>query len=172
MCNHQYPASNFEITKNPLTYLTPNPSNTLLDYSDISLASCNIIPQGSNVLTKMLFRTVIGNSFTQQFSIPSDHSYLRIKFNSMLLSSNTYTQVLSLLINIVPTSNLRTFLLSKTSTINPNTLTMNCNTSISNINHYYGVFFLDFQLPSNERNIIVQIIPQGLINTYVASTDF
>ena len=53
----------------------------------------------------MLFRPVVGNSFTQQFSIPSEHDYLRLKFNAALFSSNSYSQTLTLLLNIVPTSN-------------------------------------------------------------------
>lgn len=119
----------------------------------------------------MLFRPVVGNSFTQQFSIPSEHDYLRLKFNAALFSSNSYSQTLTLLLNIVPTSNLRTYLLSQTAAIDPAATTITCNATLQGINRYYGVYFLDYQISSSQKDVVVQAIPQGLTNTYIAVTD-
>lgn len=111
LCQQLPTTSKKQSIQDPLTRLKPNRLNTLLDGSDQDVSLCSINQQGRGI-TNMLFKSVLGNSLTQQFNIPSDHNYIRLKFNSALFSSNSYTQTLSLLINIVPTSNLRTFLLS------------------------------------------------------------
>lgn len=120
----------------------------------------------------MIFRSVIGNSLTQQFTIPSEHSYLRVKFNAILMTGSPQNQPLTLLINIVPSSNLRTFILSKTETINPAATILNCNTSLLNTNNFYGVYFLDYQVESSDTDIVIQAIPQGLTNAFLAVSSF
>lgn len=73
-----------------------------------------------------------------------------------------------MLINIVPSSNLRNFILSETATITSAGVSLSCNSTLSNVNNFYGVFFLDYQVQSSDVDIVVQVIPQGLTNAFLA----
>lgn len=130
------------------------------------MQTCDIV--GPNIATKMLFQPQIGNSYTQQFTIPADYSYLHIKFNAIILATSATSQPISILINLVPANNRRAFILSKTETITPSSLSLNCTTVIKNINNYYGVFFLDYKTSNNNKSVILEVIPQGLVNVYIA----
>jgi hypothetical protein len=103
----------------------------------------------------MLFQTEIGKSYTQQFNIPVTYSYLHVKFNAILLTPTPATQTLSLLVNLVPSSNRRAYILSQTLTVSPTALTLKCNASLSTITNYYGVFTMDQKLSSGNQSLIV-----------------
>ena len=120
----------------------------------------------------MLFRTIIGSSHTQQFTIPAAYSYLHIKYNAILLSANLYTNALPILINVVPTTDLRNFLISKTETVIPSALAVSCNSTLTNRNNHYGVYFMDYRVEASAKSIIIETIPQGVTNTYLAVTSF
>jgi hypothetical protein len=81
------------------------------------------------------------------------------------------TQPISILVNIVPADNRRSFILSRAETIDPNNLTLSCNSSMNNIKYYYGVFFMDYKVHNKNRSILLEVIPQGLINAYIAASD-
>lgn len=156
----------------------PNSANNLLD--QLPATSCDIgaqtitvgIGSGSGSGTRMLFKTIIGSSHTQQFTIPAAYSYLHIKFNAILLSANFYSNNLSILVNVVPTTDLRSFLINKTEAIAPNALAVSCTSNLTNRNNHYGVYFMDYKVEASARSIIIETIPQGLTNTYLAVTSF
>ena len=137
-----------------------------MDANFVLVQFCDI--SGPNILTRMLFQPQIGNSYTQQFTIPTDYSYLHIKFNAILLTSSPVTQSLSILTNLVPANNRRAFILSKTESIAANGLTLSCNGTIKNIKNYSGVFFSDYKTSDNNKSIILEVIPQGLVGAYIA----
>jgi hypothetical protein len=97
------------LTKAPVTFLKPNLANTLLDFSSYNVIACKATSPGSSG-TGLIFQTQIGNSFTRQFTIPARYSYMRLKFNAILLTPTPSPQTLSLLVNIVPASNRLAFI--------------------------------------------------------------
>lgn len=120
----------------------------------------------------MLFQPILGNSFTQQFTIPTQYSYLRIKFNAILLTATPYTNPLSILVNVVPANALNTFLVSQAETINPLGASVSCNANIANRNNYYGVYFIDYKVSASVPAVIVQVLPQGVTETYIGVSNF
>lgn len=113
----------------------------------------------------MSFSPTIGKTFTRQFSIPYQHIYLQVKFNSIIAAVGTSPSNPSLLINIYTANGINIYSTVKSLAAPGNPI--NCTGGLL----AYDVFYVSNKLASSDQSVILEVGYSGTTGVNVAMAD-
>lgn len=160
----QHASSTLLITQAPLTYLKPNSKNLISD-SPSALLNCSVSNTVAGSSVPMVFSPTIGSTFTRSFSIPFQHVYLQVKFNSIIAAVNSTPASPTLEINVFTANgkNIYTNVKSFTSSGNP----VSCSSNYK----AFDVFNVGAKLTSSDATVLMEVRSTGTTNTNIALSD-
>ena len=113
----------------------------------------------------MVFSPTLGSTFTRAFDIPSDHSYLQVKFNAIVGRDNSAPSNPSLLITLLAPNGDTIFTTQKT-------LSQNAPVSCGQTFRAQGVFFINEKISSSFRRVILELRAPGNPDATIGSSHF